>query len=287
MRNLKIACLQLELKKSNNFDLVKSKIIETSKENKDIDLFVLSELCIGGAGVEDKTFHLENYLDKFSALARTVNAWLIPGTFYEEVEGEVFNTAPIINPSGELVHKCRKMFPWLPYEKNVSLSNDACLFDMPGVGKLGVHICYDLWFPETSRMLALSGAEIIINPTLTPTKDREIETVMVRATAAQQQVFYVDVNSCGEQGCGHSVVCDPNGEVIHESAESEDVFTVDLDLDLTKAARENGIFGLGQPIKSFRDHEGFKNMYKVKDEDYLKSLGSMTENQIKEKNDEQ
>ncbi len=59
-----------------------------------------------------------------------------------------------------------------------------------------------------------------------------------------------------------------------------------LNLDLTKEARENGIFGLGQPIKSFRDHEGFKNMYKVKDEDYLKSLGPMTENQIKEKNDD-
>ena len=111
MRNLKIACLQLELKKSNNFDLVESKMLDTSKENNDIGLFVLSELCIGGAGAENKTFYLENYLHKFSALARTVNAWIIPGTFYEEVDGEIFNTAPIINPSGELVHKCRKMFP--------------------------------------------------------------------------------------------------------------------------------------------------------------------------------
>ena len=60
MRNLKIACLQLELKKNNNFDLVESKIIETSKKNNDINLFVLSELCIGGAGAENKIFHLEN-----------------------------------------------------------------------------------------------------------------------------------------------------------------------------------------------------------------------------------
>ena len=50
MRNLKIACLQLELKKSNNFDLVESKMLDTSKENNDIGLFVLSELCIGGSG---------------------------------------------------------------------------------------------------------------------------------------------------------------------------------------------------------------------------------------------
>ena len=64
--------------------------------------------------------------------------------------------------------------------------------------------CYDLWF-QASRA-AMAGAELIIKLTLTPTQDREIETVMVRATAAQQQCYYVDVNSVGEQGCGQSLL---------------------------------------------------------------------------------
>ena len=85
-----------------------------------------------------------------------------------------FNVAPVINSSGSLVTKAKKIFPWLPYEKGVESGDDVCVFEMPNIGKIGVQICYDLWFPEISRMQALNGAELIINPTLTPTKDREI-----------------------------------------------------------------------------------------------------------------
>ena len=97
----------------------------------------------------------------------------------------------------------------MPYENQITPGNEICTFEYPGAGIIGVHICYDLWFPETSRALAMAGAELIINPTLTPTQDREIETVMVRATAVQQQCYYIDVNSVGEQGCGQSIACDP------------------------------------------------------------------------------
>ena len=215
MTKVKIGCLQLQLMKSDNFELVKEKIQSFKKDN--CDIIVLSELCVGGPGASNKKFYLDNYQDKFSAIAKELDTWLVPGTFYEQAKDQVFNVAPVFNPDGVIVQKCRKNFPWLPYEKGVASSDDICVFSIDKTTKVGVHICYDLWFPETSRALALNGAEIIINPTLTPTKDRDIEQVMVQATAAQQQLFYVDINGAGEQACGRSIVCNPDGEVMHES----------------------------------------------------------------------
>ena len=188
------------------------------------------------------------------------------------------------NPDGAIVQKCRKNFPWLPYEKGVASSDDICIFSIDKTTKVGVHICYDLWFPETSRALALNGAEIIINPTLTPTKDRDIEQVMVQATAAQQQLFYVDINGAGEQACGKSIVCNPDGEIMHKSDDGEDRFIVELDLNHVRESRKHGIYGLGQPLKSFRDHKDFNKMYNKKNQKFLDSLGPLVE--IKSKNED-
>ena len=275
MTKVKIGCLQLQLMKSDNFELVKEKIQSFKKDN--CDIIVLSELCVGGPGASNKKYYLDNYQDKFSALAKELDTWLVPGTFYEQAKDQVFNVAPVFNPDGVIVQKCRKNFPWLPYEKGVASSDDICVFSIDKTTKVGVHICYDLWFPETSRALALNGAEIIINPTLTPTKDRDIEQVMVQATAAQQQLFYVDINGAGEQACGRSIVCNPDGEVMHESGDGEDRFCIELDLNHVRESRTNGIYGLGQPLKSFRDHKDFNKMYSKIDEKFLDSLGPLAE----------
>ena len=276
MRSIRIGCLQLKLKKSNNFEYIKTAI--ESFKGKGCDLLVLSELAVGGPGALDENFYFQNYEKQFCEIAKDLNLWLIPGTFYEKKGLDVFNIAPIIDRRGSVVSKAKKNFPWLPYEKNVACSETPSVINFENKGKLGVHICYDLWFPESSRAIALAGAELIINPTLTPTKDRDIEKIMVQATAAQQQLFYIDINSTGDQGCGHSIVCNPDGEIMHESTGEEDLFVVDIDLDHAQESRLNGIYGLGQPIKSFRDHSGFNKMYPNKDEEYLKSLGKLEEN---------
>ncbi len=275
MIKLKIGCLQLQLMKSGNFELVKEKILSFKKDK--CDIIVLSELCVGGPGSNNTEHYLNNYQDKFSVLAKELKTWLIPGTFYEKVGEQVFNVAPVFSPDGKIVQKARKNFPWLPYEKGVALSDDICIFTVDKSIKIGVHICYDLWFPETSRALALNGAEVIINPTLTPTKDRDIEQVMVQATAAQQQLFYVDINGAGEQGCGKSIVCNPDGEIMHKSDDGEDRFSIELDLSHVRESRKHGIYGLGQPLKSFRDHKDFNKMYNKKDQKFLDSLGPLAE----------
>ena len=123
--------------------------------------------------------------------------------------------------------------------------------------------------------MALIGQEV--------SQDREIETVMVRATAVQQQCYYVDVNSVGEQGCGQSIACDPEGNVLHISNDQEDIFTIQVDFDFVRNSRKNGIMGLGQNLKSYRDNP-FSSMIKDKrNNNYLESLGALT--QLKKEDD--
>lgn len=273
MNVFKIACLQLNLKKTDNKDYVTQAIQQTCNRNPSIDLIVLSELAVGGPGALDTSHTLDRYIDFFANIANKENIWLIPGTFYEKIDGKTFNTAPVFNPNGELVTKARKIYPWLPYEEHVDSDMDFCVFEVPNQGIIGIHICYDLWFPETSRQLALNGAEVIINPTLTPTEDREIETIMVRATAAQQQAYYIDVNSCGDQGCGMSIASDPEGQILHQSKNTEDIFVVDVDFAFARKSRKEGFMSLGQNLKTYRDNP--VHIDKKIDKEYLKMLGNV------------
>jgi hypothetical protein len=83
--------------------------------------------------------------------------------------------------------------------------------------------------------------------------DRGVEVALVRGSAAVNQLYFVNVNGAGRLGVGHSVVCGPGGEVIHEAGEGREVLACELDLDYVRRVRERGWHGLGQPLKSFRD----------------------------------
>ncbi|SDZ91655.1 carbon-nitrogen hydrolase family protein [Rubrimonas cliftonensis] len=193
-------------------------------------------------------------LDQFCVDARRHGVWLIPGSMFEkDVDGRIYNTSVVINPHGEIVAKYRKMFPFRPYEADVSAGEGFCVFDVPGVGRFGLSICYDIWFPETTRQLTAMGAEVLLHPVLTGTTDRDAELAIARATAAQFQCYVFDVNGLGAGGVGRSLVVDPSATVLHQSAGQEDMFPFEVDLDLVRRQRENGLRGLGQVLKSFRD----------------------------------
>ena len=112
-----------------------------------------------------------------------------------ELEGDkMYNTAIVISPEGEIIAKYRRMFPWLPYEAGTSAGDQICVFDIPNVGRFGLCICYDMWFPEVSRQLAWMGAEVILQPTLTPTSDRELELAIARANGLFNQCYFISIN---------------------------------------------------------------------------------------------
>jgi predicted amidohydrolase len=191
--------------------------------------------------------------ERLCALARKTRQWLVPGSMYELDGDKLYNTALVISPDGELVAKYRKMFPWLPYEAGTAPGDQFCVFDIPNVGRFGLCICYDMWFPEVSRQLAWMGAEVILQPTLTPTSDRELELVMCRANALFNQCYFISVNGIGEWGGGRSTIIDPDGRVLQEASTNQTFMTEIIDLDHTTRTREYGTLGLAQTIKQLRD----------------------------------
>ncbi|MBL9141500.1 MAG: carbon-nitrogen hydrolase family protein, partial [Phycisphaerae bacterium] len=177
-----------------------------------VQMVVVSELATLG-GWTGNAMALPNDIENaYCALAAKHKIWLVPGSLYESTPDGIYNTSPVIDPEGRVIARYRKMFPFMPYETGVKSGSEFCLFDVPDVGRFGVSICYDMWFPETSRTLAVMGAEVILHPTLTPSIDREVELSIVRATAAMNQCFVIDINGVGDGGNGRSICVAPTGD---------------------------------------------------------------------------
>jgi formamidase len=190
--------------------------------------------------------------DRLCALARELEIWLVPGSLYETGEnGNVYNTAIAINPAGDIVAKYRKIFPWRPWEKLAS-GSEVVAFDIPGVCRVGLMICYDGWFPEVSRNLAWMGAEVILHPSATTTNDRPQEVVLARANAIVNQLYVVNINAAGSPGLGLSVVADPEGRIVYQAGDGEEIIPINLNLDNVAGVREHGSVGLGsRPLEQF------------------------------------
>ncbi|WP_022892166.1 carbon-nitrogen hydrolase family protein [Agromyces subbeticus] len=222
-----------------------------------LDLVVVPELLLAAPGpllVADPDFDERAattvpgpLTDRLGELARDLGVWLVPGSLVERGDDDrLHNTAIAISPEGEIVARYRKLFPWQPYEE-LEPGRDFVTFDIPGRGRIGLAICFDGSFPEVARQLAWLGAEVIIQPTLTTTRDREMEVVMSRANAFANQVFVVNLNGSAPSGVGESVVVDPEGTIMQHAGGGEEVLFSVLDLDRVSIVREYGTLGLNRP----------------------------------------
>ena len=245
-----------------------------------VQMIVFSELAMCGP-VHNNPVPLPGPQEAaLQAAARKHGVWLITGGVFERLpDGRIVNTCSVIGPDGEVVTRYRKMFPFRPYERDVAAGTEFCVFDVPGVGRFGLSICYDIWFPETTRTLTAMGAEVLLHPVLTGTIDRDVELAMARATAAQFQCYVFDINGLGSGGNGRSAVFDPTGRVLHQGDASEQLIPIEIDLDLVRRQRENGMRGLGQMTKQFRDRPADFPVYDRTsfDRGYLDSLGPLVQ----------
>ncbi|NQY35017.1 MAG: carbon-nitrogen hydrolase family protein [Alteromonadaceae bacterium] len=277
MDHFSIAGMQLALPCGDNLETIKAEIVKTKQRFPWLDMIVLSELSTYGPEkkyAETLPGHAEDYYCK---IAKENDIWLIPGSLFEKVDDKIFNTASVINNKGEVVTRYRKIFPFYPYESGVTQGDEFVVFDVPQ-GRIGVAICYDLWFPEVARTLSCMGAEVLIYPTLTGTIDRPIELIMAQATAATNQCYVMTINSAGKLGVGQSIVVAPEGDVIYQASIGDEVIPVEIDFKRVRRNRERGLHNLGQPVKSFRDNTANFSIYtenKLENKE-LKKLGPLT-----------
>jgi formamidase len=183
---------------------------------------------------------------RLGEIARDNGVWFVPGSVYERGEGDgIHNTCLVLSPEGELAATYRKVFPWQPHESSAP-GDRFTTFDVPEVGRIGLSICYDGSFPETCRQLAWLGAEVVLQPTLTTTSDRNQELVMARANAIFNQLYVVSLNAGSPAALGRSLIVDPEGLVRLEAGGGEELFTDVLDLDAVTRVREHGTAGVSR-----------------------------------------
>ncbi|WNC70538.1 carbon-nitrogen hydrolase family protein [Thalassotalea psychrophila] len=272
-----IAGIQMNLQHGSNVDAIEDKINVLMSLYPWVEMVIISELAAHGP--------LDSYAEpmpgiteeRFCAMALKHNIWLVPGSFFELRNDAIFNTAPVINPQGQVIARHRKLFPFCPFEEGVEAGDEFVVFDVPGAGRFGLCICYDMWFPEVLRTLTSMGAEVILHPVLTGTNDREIELNLARSSAALFQSYIIDINGLGVGGVGQSCFVDPSGRVLHQAGTTDEFLVTELDFDVVRRQREVGLRSLGQPLKSFRDSNINFTVYNKehRKNGYLDSLGPL------------
>jgi N-carbamoylputrescine amidase len=189
-----------------------------------------------------------------SDLARNLGVILVGSLFEKARLGLGFNTAVVVDPSGEIIGKSRKNH--IPegvgyHEKYYFAPGDTGYpVLVTGLGRLAIGTCWDQWFPEVSRIYALNGAEVILYPTAIGTEPRGAQLnyqepweVNMRGQAVANQVFLGAVNRVGQEGdirfFGSSFVADPLGRVLGRLGRDEEgVLVVDVDLEEITRARD-------------------------------------------------
>jgi predicted amidohydrolase len=238
MTKFAIAGMQLDTAATNNVDSMIEELDVVKRRFPWLHMVMFGELHAFGT----RTAHAEPLPspteDRFREAAKRNGLWLLPGTLFERAGDAIYNTAPVINPQGEVVLRYRKCFPFLPYEIGVTGGTTPGVFEVPGVGRFGVSICYDMWFPESVRALACAGAEVILHPSLTNTIDRDVELSIARANAAVNQCYFFSLNLAPRLGFGRSAVFGPGGEAIHIAGGGREIIPVELDLDYVRRVRQ-------------------------------------------------
>jgi 5-aminopentanamidase len=157
-------------------------------------------------------------------------------------EGVLYNSAAVVDRTGVLA-VYRKIHLWDRERISFAPGNACAPVLDTHVGRVGVAVCYDLWFPEVARALALDGAELIAIPANMPRfprpEERPIEVTLAMATAHTNRLFVALCDRCGpERGVewvGGSVVCDEQGWVLAGPPADFGPGLVVADCDLSRA----------------------------------------------------
>ena len=229
-QNSSIGLVQLHSKMKDmegNLKEIVRRIQEISE--KKADLIIAPEVALTGW-----QFRTEDWIEvaqtipgpateEIGAAAKRANAYVIFG-LVEKSGDEIYNSAAVVGPKGDLVARYRKIHLW-SFEHNIfKAGEELCLVDMD-FGIVGVTVCYDACFPEFIRALATSGATIIAHSTFWLSNEpfnhyddkKEIYQSYCRTRAFENQVYFASANRVGNDnflyGLGNSVVMTPWGGV--------------------------------------------------------------------------
>jgi predicted amidohydrolase len=181
--------------------------------------------------------------DVLAAKARETNTYVVAGLLEREDE-RIYNTAVLIGPEGIVLHSYRKThLPCLGVDRFVDPGEGPLEVVETAIGRIGILICYDNFFPEPARVLLLKGMDLLLLPTNWPTGREANPDYVVRGRARENHVYVIAANRGGvERGAGffgRSQICDVEGNILAEAApDVADVIYADIE---PRSAREHHV----------------------------------------------
>ena len=217
--------------------------------------------------------------EEYAAVARECGIVLVTSLFEKRAAGLYHNTAVVFDTDGSVAGRYRKMhIPDDPayYEKFYFTPGDLGFEPIQtSLGKLGLMVCWDQWYPEGARLMALRGAELLIYPTAigyessdTPDeqeRQREAWTTVQRGHAVANGLHVITVNRVGHepdpsgqtrgiQFWGSSFVAGPQGELIYRAPkDKEEIQVIDIDMERSEQVRRWWPFLRDRRIECYGD----------------------------------
>lgn len=236
--NIKLALAQISSKRENKqANLEKYETLTLKAKNQDADLIIFPEMSLTGYVVKDQIYELAESIpgpsvEKVETLAKKTGMHIIFGMpeVSEKTKATLYNTAVLVGPDG-YIGKYRKMY--LPThsvfeeKRYFRPGYQPAVFDT-AIGKIGLTICYDVFFPEVFRLARLGGAQLIVCISASPAVRRSYFEILTAARAIENTAFLAYVNLSGiQEGLqfwGGSRLVSPTGDVLAKAKLDEEDF---------------------------------------------------------------
>ena len=186
-----------------------------------------------------------------SELAKKYNAYLVPWD-YEVRDGKVYNSSYILDRNGEEIGRYRKVHT-TPNEaaKGVMAGDSFPVFDLD-IGKVGIMICWDNYFPESSRCLGNNGAELVLYPLYGDTLNPQWE-IKLRARAIDNGFYIASSQIDNYHDAAYTGIIAPDGEVVEKLCDKPSYKVVDIDIGKPWITHTTGSTEFSEDIKKMTE----------------------------------
>lgn len=176
--------------------------------------------------------------DAVALACRQLGTWAVFGLLERDDASRLFNACALVGPDGFVASYRKIHLPVLGVDRFATPGDRPfAVHDLGGL-RVGLNICYDGSFPESSRILTLLGADLIVLPTNWPTGARAAACYLTPARALENHVYYLAVNRVGEERgfrfIGQSRALDYDGEILAAAGEAEEIITATIDPEASR-----------------------------------------------------
>lgn len=178
--------------------------------------------------------------EKLERLCQKLECWAVVG-LVESSEKGFYNTAVLVGPGGIVARHRKAHLPFQGLDRFASKGGEPLRAHDTAIGRIGLAICYDIFFPETVRVLTLMGLELLAVPTNWAEGVEFYAEYLSQARAVENHINLVAANRVGEERgfkfYGRSRIVDPHGKILAEAGRREELITAEV--DMTEPSRKH------------------------------------------------